>query len=221
MLKRLIDIRTFVEHQDSSPPPADECLMFADLVWYFLRSSDALVRSMTESLLFVESGTSPLLDTACRASLKFREPFTQPPEISGHLDPNSVAHEPKQNWIRVEAEYAQPIDWYFRSEEYVKVTRNGGPFWTAFLGKVRGTDDQMRSLYQLYISEMARTQYRKDWSFISNRLVVSPLPTHSLTKLALASSFSSLALTVAPLSKLGIQCRYGSLSTPTGLRDLR
>jgi Protein of unknown function (Hypoth_ymh) len=43
MLRRLIDIRNFVEHEDRSPPDIDDCLAFADFVWYFLRSTDLLV----------------------------------------------------------------------------------------------------------------------------------------------------------------------------------
>jgi len=62
MLRRLIDIRNFVEHQDSSPPPASECLMFADLVWYFLRSTDGLakVRGADAHLSSAQSGSRGL-----------------------------------------------------------------------------------------------------------------------------------------------------------------
>jgi hypothetical protein len=56
MLRRLIDIRNIVEYQDSSPPPVEECLMFADLVWYFLRSTDEVIRLQVETILYGTPG---------------------------------------------------------------------------------------------------------------------------------------------------------------------
>ena len=59
MVKRLIEIRNVVEHQDREPPPTAESLMFADLVWYFLRSTDSLVRGRVDQLLFYPPGSDP------------------------------------------------------------------------------------------------------------------------------------------------------------------
>lgn len=59
MLRRLVDIRNIVEHQAASPPLTDECLMFADLVWYFLRSTDKLIRSRVEGIRFERSISAP------------------------------------------------------------------------------------------------------------------------------------------------------------------
>ena len=56
MLMRLIDLRNSVEHEDSIPPPTDECLMFADLVWYFLRSTDGLIRGQSREHLVCATG---------------------------------------------------------------------------------------------------------------------------------------------------------------------
>lgn len=44
MRGRLNDIRNAVNHEDAIPPDMDECLELAEFVWYFLRSTDGLVR---------------------------------------------------------------------------------------------------------------------------------------------------------------------------------
>ena len=50
MLGKLIEIRNLVEHEDASPPDYDEAIVFLEFVWYFLRSTDMLVREMPESI---------------------------------------------------------------------------------------------------------------------------------------------------------------------------
>jgi len=46
MLKRLVDIRNLVEHEDADSPNIDDCRMLAEFVWYFLRSTDSIVMSV-------------------------------------------------------------------------------------------------------------------------------------------------------------------------------
>jgi hypothetical protein len=147
MLKRLIDIRNIVEHQDSAPPPTDECLMFADLVWYFLRSTDGLVKRIVEELLFVDSGM-PISDRAPRTILRFRKPLSEPPGITAYLQPGDVAYEPRRNWIRIEATNIGPQDYYFDGEN--RFVKEAEPIRMHFIGDIKGTTDQMRLIYELY-----------------------------------------------------------------------
>jgi hypothetical protein len=76
MLRRLIDIRNIVEHQDSSPPPTNECLMFADLVWYFLRSTDGLAKFEVQTIFFHPQSKVP--GNIQQIRLHFGEPFDEP-----------------------------------------------------------------------------------------------------------------------------------------------
>ena len=135
MLRRLIDIRNFVEHQDSSPPPTDECLMFADLVWYFLRSTDGLAKLEVQMLIFDRHVTAP--GDLQQIRLHFREPFSEP-EISALAHPSLIAYEPRENWIEVEQ---AKISRHDHGDETV---------WVSVKGKVRGTDEQMKLIYDLY-----------------------------------------------------------------------
>lgn len=40
---KLLKIRNEIEHQDKKPPSKEECIEFADVIWYFLKSTDAFV----------------------------------------------------------------------------------------------------------------------------------------------------------------------------------
>ena len=57
-LRRLIDIRNAVEHEDSPPPDAEACENFLDVVWYFLRSTDALITKTTDSVYLTPNDPS-------------------------------------------------------------------------------------------------------------------------------------------------------------------
>ena len=43
LLSELIKVRNVIEHQDKIPPPKKKCIYYIDIVWYFLKSTDALV----------------------------------------------------------------------------------------------------------------------------------------------------------------------------------
>lgn len=49
MLKKLMEIRNDIEHNDVSPPNMDRCLELLDLTWYFLKSTDNIVTWRVES----------------------------------------------------------------------------------------------------------------------------------------------------------------------------
>jgi hypothetical protein len=136
MLRRLIDIRNFVEHQDSDPPSPDECRMFADLVWYFLRSTDGLAKFEVQLVIFhPHVAASGNLEQIIQ--LHFREPFSEP-EISALVLPSLIAYEPQENWVAVEQAKISPHN---HGDETI---------WVSVKGKVRGADEQMKLIYDLY-----------------------------------------------------------------------
>lgn len=137
MVKRLIDIRNIVEHQDSEPPPTNECLMFADLVWYFLRSTDGLVHGRVDDVFFYPPGVDPdsrKYHPSVRVT--FPENFSMPPRIGAWLNMSSVSQEAKASWIRIDAnEFA---------------IHEGDEPRAGIIGKMLGTPEQMRLLYDAY-----------------------------------------------------------------------
>jgi hypothetical protein len=145
MLKRLIDIRNIVEHQASSPPPTDECLMFADLVWYFLRSTDKLVHERAETIQFEYYPPDSDVEFAqlLMVKVRFWLPDTERPGISATLDPSSVAYEPRATWLRVDA---------LRISRHEEERINPPLMQTEInvYGNLSCTDEQMRRVYELY-----------------------------------------------------------------------
>jgi hypothetical protein len=138
MLRQLIDIRNAVEHQDSAPPPLDTCLMFADLVWYFLRSTDSLVHGRAEHVLFYPPGT----DIDCGryypcVEIVFPEKFSELPKVSAWLNAPSFSCEENADWIKVEVN---------------ELTHHNDqdPPRSSIRGRIAGTGEQMTILYDTY-----------------------------------------------------------------------
>jgi len=145
MLKRLVDIRNIVEHQDSSPPPTDECLMFADLVWYFLRSTDKLIGSWAPRIFFYPPDVEPdprvspqIMIDFCEHDFKPRErPFGKPLEIKIWIDPSGFTYEPRANWVQIASDEIATIE----EDGHTRVRMRG---------RVNGTDAQMKLIFELY-----------------------------------------------------------------------
>lgn len=53
LLKKLLKIRNQIEHEDVNPPNVSECREWLDIIWYFLKSTDAFVKMKREDLVFV------------------------------------------------------------------------------------------------------------------------------------------------------------------------
>ena len=139
MLRRLIDIRNIVEHQDTSPPPTDECLMFVDLVWYFLRSTDGLVREMVGDITFVPPGIDfyGSREYHPAVTLHFHQPFAESPEITAWFNLSNLTYESRADWVRVE-----PSD--------IKGYEEDEPPQVAIKGRMLGADKHMKLLYENY-----------------------------------------------------------------------
>ena len=56
MLQKLIDIRNAVEHEDVAPPDHEVCKVFAEFTWYFLKSTDRMLREVTSSFALNPAG---------------------------------------------------------------------------------------------------------------------------------------------------------------------
>ena len=138
MLKRLIEIRNFVEHRDSSPPSTEECLMFADLVWYFLRSTDGLTRARADRIFFELPGVDfSSDDNHPQIALDFTGPFSEAPGIGVWHYPSSFSDEPRASWVEIAA---TKVTYH----EYAETT------WVSIDGKICGTDEQMKLIYEIY-----------------------------------------------------------------------
>jgi len=51
MLDKIVSVRNIIEHQFKNPPDAKSCEEFAELVWYFLKSTDEKTRCRAKSII--------------------------------------------------------------------------------------------------------------------------------------------------------------------------
>jgi len=52
VLKDLLEVRNLIEHQDADPPDVERCAFFVDMVWYFLKSTDQLVETVVNKIIY-------------------------------------------------------------------------------------------------------------------------------------------------------------------------
>jgi len=52
ILKNLISIRNDIEHHDAMPPAKERCKEMVDIVWYFLKSTDEVVKTIKDYVDF-------------------------------------------------------------------------------------------------------------------------------------------------------------------------
>jgi hypothetical protein len=137
------------------------CLMFADMVWYFLRSTDPIVRIQVESLLFEPPGTDvDSEDFHPAVELRFKSgDLSELPTIRAWLYPSGLTHEDRNNWIRIEngniASYPQGDPPRLPSGQEVIILKSGiapyeGPPRVTIHGELRGNDEQMKLIYDRY-----------------------------------------------------------------------
>jgi hypothetical protein len=53
LIQYLMDIRNEIEHEDKKPPKIERCLEMLDVVWYFLKSTDAFMKIRASFLLVI------------------------------------------------------------------------------------------------------------------------------------------------------------------------
>lgn len=52
LMKMLLDVRNDIEHNDAVPPALEKCKELVDVVWYFLKSTDSIIRVQKDSFIF-------------------------------------------------------------------------------------------------------------------------------------------------------------------------
>ncbi|MET7820047.1 hypothetical protein [Micromonospora zamorensis] len=88
MLRSLIEIRNTLEHEDAAPPDYEACRTLVEFVWYFLKSTDPLLRGRLSEVSYLESlSHSGVEDTekAYYGTVYYRHPDEGPPIVRMRL----------------------------------------------------------------------------------------------------------------------------------------
>lgn len=93
LLIDLLDVRNLLEHQDTTPPDVDKCHYYVDIVWYFLKSLDSLLKIKFDNIIYEDDESYSELPISLDANwdVSFRG------KVNRHL----VSDTDKQNFIEI------------------------------------------------------------------------------------------------------------------------
>lgn len=154
MVDRLLRVRNAIEHGDKPPPSREGCEDLAETVWYFLRSTDALVQQiLTAVSLDMPAKPSPYLGVtiSARASSGWRI------EIRTALPPTYFATAPHDDWLRLNVEWGVvgqsliPNRPSLAEEQIVENIRTGNDV-LCINGVADGPNDILRRVLAIFFS---------------------------------------------------------------------
>jgi len=97
MLRQLKDLRNKIEYQDATPPETGRCREIADFVWYFLRSTDRLVK---ETVTGIE--LTPLNESSYVLSIWMGPKNDWATiKVSGWVWPSLLSSTETEGWIKL------------------------------------------------------------------------------------------------------------------------
>jgi hypothetical protein len=150
MLGKLIEIRNLLEHEDASPPGYDDCIVFLEFVWYFLRSTDLTVRETLDTFDYV-----PQDDEAYVIEATVREASAWVFRLGGWVPSKVVACTQIEGWLAVKTSslttkaelFALHPDWVDDPHDQ----RGRYPEDICFEGEVRGPSESLKVLTSKYL----------------------------------------------------------------------
>lgn len=158
MVRNLLDLRNAVEHEDAPPPSEDDCRVLSEFTWYFIKSTDRVVRSVVDSIHAEPHGLEQddMLPHHYGARITMGLENRWIPEVMGRLRADWISNEARIGWLtvrtkRVEtgAEFINRLrtskGMDFRMAEISVETTD-----TFIQGEIRGPGDALRTMYSQY-----------------------------------------------------------------------
>jgi len=159
MLKKLIEIRNKIEHEGAFPPDEETCRDYTELTWYFLRSTDFLVRQVTGSLNF-KPQESDLDPKHYGVSFEIDPYAGWIPRVFAWVESNMISKNPKDGWGVVKVDRTttrkalmestgrpiDPGDWDLgrgKLSDDIHIS-----------GEIRGTSVFLDKIYQIYFETL-------------------------------------------------------------------
>ena len=95
MVRKLLDLRNVLEHQQKIPPPVDRCEEFLEFVWYFLRSTDWITSASIDRIQYEHPRYKQNYGIECWKShdWTFR--------LNAWLPATMVSQSPRRDWLHL------------------------------------------------------------------------------------------------------------------------
>ena len=95
VLKTLVDIRNYIEHEKARPPDLERCKEIAEYVWYFLRSTDSLLKVINDFYTLYSEDDEYWIEVRTGPSHAWKI------EVRGWLPKDLFSKEEQQDWVEV------------------------------------------------------------------------------------------------------------------------
>ncbi|MCW3044931.1 MAG: hypothetical protein JWL57_3089 [Actinobacteria bacterium] len=134
MLRTLVEVRDSFEHEYLPPPSRERCRELAEIVWYFLRSTERLVHAVpVEFALSPDGDTGNIQECVIKTGPMHDWNLT----ISVNVDQTELSSSLVSEWMRVILDDDLALELEI-------------PGWIWFQGQVRGPASCIRALIRLY-----------------------------------------------------------------------
>jgi hypothetical protein len=161
LLKHITDLRNAVEHQDKIPPEASRCSELAEFTWYFLRSTDTLVRGGCSTFIFSQEKAGPF--DPFWLSVHNGPELNWKPEIRGWLKPDMISSSNRDGWlvaslsdVRTREEHFNEVIGRSSSDFPPGMPGGSAPEDVTIRGVIDGPVEVLRSLARKYFEARMR-----------------------------------------------------------------
>jgi hypothetical protein len=99
LIKKLMEIRNKIEHQDAKPPKIERCKELIDVTWYFLKSTDRLILYIAHHIQLEPNNSNGLSEKyGCTIELSYSK---KKMSLSGWIPINYVSKKPVNNFFKI------------------------------------------------------------------------------------------------------------------------
>jgi hypothetical protein len=154
MLRNLIEIRNTLEHEDAAPPEHDACLALVEFVWYFLKSTDPLLRLRLSEIDYDADFDEPQDEESIQFApenypehvwVGYLHPSQGPPSISIRLPKVAIEQVSRQGYFEV-------VETGARRKVHERDDL------TIVQGSIVGPDDLLQRLWLTYFQGLPRSR---------------------------------------------------------------
>jgi hypothetical protein len=150
LIQGLLKIRNDVEYNDAAPPAAEACRNFVDIVWYFLRSTDALLHTARTGIMLTPPDSDPWDSVYwCSVDLEYSPSFDA--ELSGWIPSHLASTTDNPSYLAVDAEsfHTKKEKWTLQSEH---ADKQDDDFW--ILGRLLPRPEERHAIIRLALAAM-------------------------------------------------------------------
>jgi uncharacterized protein YutE (UPF0331/DUF86 family) len=157
MIRKIAELRNAIEHKYDDPPEVERCKELLDFTWYFLKSTDSLIRIKKDGFEIYYPD-----DEKYWLGLEFENDSIWEIQIHGWLQSKWISMTEKSGWIQVDADKFETGKEFYERRKVVKPKKKSNKFFIApakrkfadisISGKLLGPSLPIEAVYNRYFS---------------------------------------------------------------------